>query len=110
MKLILLVVTFLFSTLASAGSWQTDTSVSTLLIEGSEDGSRVYVIFGDNFNPDACSDGDLGYKRVYGNTEKGKYIVSNLMAAQVTDRKVSPHINGCDDWGRAVVTGLIVRS
>ena len=106
--LILLLLTISFNSFAA---WQPLTTVEQVLFEGGDDGARVYVVFKDNFNPAACDKGTVSYKRINGNTQKGKYIISALLTAMSTGDQVAPNISGCDDWGRAVVTGLrMIRS
>lgn len=91
---------------ASAGGWQELSTASNLVYEGEDDASRAYVMFATNFDPDSCTNGAVTYKRIYGNTQKGKGIVSMLLLAIATGKTVQAKIEGCDDWGRAVITGL----
>ena len=104
-------VLLLMVSVNSFAAWQPYTTVEQVLFEGGDDGARVYVVFKDNFNPGACDKGTVSYKRINGNTQKGKYMISALLTAMTTGDQVSPNIAGCDDWGRAVVSGLrMIRS
>lgn len=93
---------------ALAGGWQPGTAVTRVVHEGEDDGSRIYVMFASNPNPDACPNGNAGYVRVNGSTQKGKYIAATLLMAISAGRSVSPLVNGCDDWGRPMITGVFV--
>ena len=107
MKRIVLLSLIFISCWANA-TWQKDTTVSQIVVEGSEDGERVYVVFAANFNPSGCTN-TSGYKRVYANTKKGELLMSTLLTAYAAQRTVLPSINGCDDWGRSVLTGVILK-
>jgi hypothetical protein len=107
---VLLVVGSLFMGGGSlfAGEWQPPTRVSNILVEGEDTGERIYVMFEENANPDLCSDAS-GWMRVYGNTQKGKYIYSNLLTAKATNRMVRANFYQCDDWGRPIVYGVALQ-
>ena len=94
---------------ALAGGWQQTTKVTRFMIEGSAAGERIYVQFATNFNPDACTGKDSDWKRIYGDTEKGKYLLSTILSAKAAGQTVAPLIHGCDDWGRPVLNGLLVQ-
>lgn len=96
------------ATMAKDG-WQDETRVTQLLIEGTSAGERVYVQFEKAFNPGACKGNDSQWIRIYGNTEKGKYLVSAILSARATRQVVVPLVHGCDDWGRPILHGLITR-
>lgn len=91
------------------GGWQQPTRISQYIIEGSAAGERVYVKFETDFNPDDCSGKDAQWKRVFGDTEKGKYLLTAIMSAKATGQTVVPLMYGCDDWGRPVLAGLRVE-
>ncbi len=111
-KCILAVAASVFLSLgpqALAGGWQQTTKVTRFMIEGSAAGERIYVQFETDFNPDACTGKDTDWKRVYGDTEKGKYLLSTILSAKATGQAVAPLLHGCDDWGRPVLNGLLVQ-
>ena len=91
------------------GGWQQPTQVSQYTIEGSPAGERVYVKFETDFNPDGCSGKDAQWKRIFGDTEKGKYLITAILSAKATGQTVVPLMYGCDDWGRPVLSGLRVE-
>lgn len=96
-------------TSAFAGGWQGETKIVLYLIEGSETGDRYYVTFADGFNnPDNCPQ-NVNSNRIYGDTQKGKYLISSIMAAKSTNATVIPLLHGCDDLGRPVVGGIMVK-
>lgn len=103
------VVFFSFAASAFAGGWQQPTKVSRYMIEGSPAGERIYVQFESDFNPDACKGKDTAWKRIYGDTEKGKYLLSAILSAKAAGQTVVPLLHGCDDWGRPGLIGLIVQ-
>ena len=88
------------------GGWQQPTKVTQLIIEGSPAGERIYVQFETSFNPDACQGKDIQWNRIYGDTDKGKYLLTTVLSAKATGQTVAPLVHGCDDWGRPVVSGL----
>ena len=92
-----------------AGGWQQATKVTQFTIEGSAAGERIYVQFEADANPDACTGKGTEWKRIYGNTEKGKYLLSAVLSAKAAGQTVVPLIYGCDDWGRPRLTGLMVQ-
>ncbi|ABD82266.1 hypothetical protein [Saccharophagus degradans] len=106
-KLMLILVVMCFSSISSA-AWQTYTTVEFIVIEGEADGSRAYVAFAENFTPSGCSSAS-GYKRIYPNTKKGELILSNMMMAKASGMQVLPSIGGCDDWGRDILNGVILK-
>ncbi|GFE86490.1 hypothetical protein [Steroidobacter agaridevorans] len=95
-----------FPMLASAAGWQPMTTVTDALYEGEDDASRFYVMFGSPTNPDGCA--YVGYSRVNGTTPKGKGMISMIMLAIATGQQVQAKLEGCDDWGRPLVTALRV--
>ena len=97
------------STCSFAGGWQDPTRVSQFSIEGSAAGERIYVQFETNFNPDSCTGKGTEWKRVYGDTEKGKYLLSTVLSAKAAGQTVVPLLYGCDDWGRPRLSGLLVK-
>lgn len=93
---------------AFAGGWQAASKIAEYLIEGGEEGNRIYVRFDSAFNPDNCPE-NVNLYRVYGDTQKGKYLLATIMAAKAANATVLPMIHGCDDWGRPVVGGIMVK-
>ena len=107
--LLLSLLTITLDDFAIAGGWQQETRISQLMIDGSAAGERIYVQFENNFNPDSCAGNDIEWNRVYGNTDKGKYILSIVLSAKATGQMVVPLLHGCDDWGKPVLSGLLVK-
>ena len=101
----LFVILILFPFSAFAGGWQTSTKITNYVIEGTAEGERFYVQFANHFNPDVCG-GTSEWTRVYGNTAKGKYIISAVMSAKAANQNVTPFLNGCDDWNRPKLEGI----
>ena len=97
------------TSLFARGGWQQASKVSQLIIEGSAAGERVYVMFENNFNPDTCKGKDPRWIRVFGDTEKGKYLLTTVLSAKATGQTVAPLMHGCDDWGRPILTGLWIQ-
>lgn len=97
------------NTYSFAGGWQEPTTITQFLIEGSAAGERVYVQFKADFNPDSCAGIDTRWIRIYGDTEKGKYLLSTVLSAKATGQSVVPMLHGCDDWGRPNLSGLLVQ-
>ena len=97
------------NTYSFAGGWQQATAITQFMIEGSAAGERVYVQFKTDFNPDSCTGIDTQWKRIYGDTEKGKYLLSTILSAKATRQTVVPLLHGCDDWGRPKLSGLLVQ-
>ena len=97
------------NTYSFAGGWQQATTITQFMIEGSAAGERVYFQFEADFNPDSCSGIDTQWKRIYGDTEKGKYLLSTVLSAKATGQTVVPLIHGCDEWGRPKLSGLLVQ-
>jgi hypothetical protein len=91
------------------GGWQQPTKITQFIIEGSPAGERIYVQFENDFNPDSCTGKDTRWKRIYGDTEKGKYLLSTVMSAKATGQTVTPLLYGCDDWGRPALSGIWVQ-
>ena len=94
---------------AARGGWQQATQVDQFIIEGSPAGERIYVKFGTDFNPDGCSGKGAEWKRIFGDTQKGKFLLTAVMSAKATGQNVVPLMYGCDDWGRPVLAGLRVE-
>ena len=112
-KYIIAIVSIALTTAAglslATGGWQEPTSVTEFIIEGSPAGERIYVQFETDFNPDSCTGKQTQWKRIHGNTEKGKYLLSTVLSAKATGQTVIPLLYGCDDWGRPVIAGLWVQ-
>ena len=106
---------FLFLSLMScsvfAGGWQPSWStVTELLYEGTSEGEKAYVTFSNSTNPDECTDGSsFVHQRIYGDSKKGEYIISTLLAALAAGKQVRPLLSGCDDMNRPIVVGLRVK-
>lgn len=41
--------------------------------------------------------------------KKGELILSNMMMAKASGMQVLPSIGGCDDWGRDILNGVILK-
>jgi len=107
LNILLSIVIISISTSSYArGGWQSPSKISQLTIEGSSAGERIYVLFENNFNPDACTGKNTQWIRIFGDTEKGKYLLTTVLSAKATGQTVAPLIHGCDDWGRPILTGL----
>jgi len=102
-------VVLLVHTYSFAGGWQQPTRITQFIIEGSSAGERIYVQFETNFNPDSCTGSDTQWARIFGNTEKGKYLLSTVLSAKATGQTVTPLLYGCDDWDRPRLSGLLVQ-
>ena len=98
-----------FSTCSFAGGWQQATTIDQYIIEGSPAGERIYVKFENSSNPDACTGNGTHWNRIYGDTEKGKYLLSTILNAKATKQSVIPMLYGCDDWGRPRLVGLWIQ-
>ncbi|NAW88729.1 hypothetical protein [Photobacterium halotolerans] len=86
-------------------------------IDGEKLSSSIYepsinrfIVFKDQLPLADCAGQDGGYIRIYGDTQKGQYFISTLLAAITTNKKVFPALAGCDDWGRPVLTGLRIKA
>jgi len=97
------------STYSLAGGWQQPTKITQFIIEGSPAGERIYVQFETNFNPDSCTGKGTEWTRLYGDSVKGKYLLSTVLSAKATGQTVVPLLYGCDDWGRPKMSGLWVQ-
>lgn len=109
LRTVFLCIAILSSTCSFAGGWQQATSISQYIIEGSSAGERIYVKFETSFNPDACNGNGTEWNRIYGDTEKGKYLLSTILNAKATRQTVIPMLYGCDDWGRPRLVGLWIQ-
>lgn len=94
-----------WQSVALAGPWQDGTSVNQIIVEGEQSGTRIYLRFGSLTNTEGCS-GDATFARVYGDTVKGRSLVSIATTAKVENKAVLVLLGGCDDWNRPVVSGL----
>lgn len=99
-------ICLVFPLVASAGGWQPVTTATDVVYEGEDDASHFYVMFAAPTNPDGCT--SSGYSRVIGTTQKGKGMISMLLMAVATGQQVQAKLEGCDDWGRPLVTALRV--
>jgi hypothetical protein len=97
------------NTYSFAGGWQQPTRITQFFIEGSAAGERIYVQFETDFNPDSCTGNGTEWKRIYGDTEKGKYLLSTVLSAKAAGQTVTPLLYGCDDWDRPKLSGLLVQ-
>jgi hypothetical protein len=95
---------------SSHAAWQGYSQVKGIVFENEEDGSRVYVSMTVTTNPsdDSCEYGGE-WKRIYGNTAKGKHLIASVLVAYVAKQRIQLNFSGCDDWGRNVVTGIMVH-
>lgn len=100
----------LSATQAYAGGWDSAlVKVTRIVIEAEDDGRRVYVQFSNNsWNPDNCP--SPGWIRIFGDTQKGKNLYSLVLSAYLSGKDVTRGQNGCDDWGRPVLYGVIVQN
>jgi hypothetical protein len=96
------------SVLAHAGGWQISTQVKHYVIEGSDAGERLYVMFANNFNPDGCTNPDSYFIRLNVSTPKGRAMFTSLVTAKAMNQNVVPYVGGCDDWNRPILQGLQV--
>lgn len=108
-KAIFLYTAMSFTNHSIAGGWQQATTIDQYIIEGSSAGERIYVKFNDGFNPDSCVGNGTEWSRIYGDTQKGKYLLSTILNAKATGQTVVPMLHGCDDWGRPRLTGLLIQ-
>jgi hypothetical protein len=104
---VFLLISVAFISSAKA-DWQGPTTISEILVEGEADGSRIYIIF-DSVPDTAGCTGATRFTRVYGNTEKGRLILSVAMDAELANKPVTVALGGCDDWNRPVIYGLSMR-
>lgn len=107
MKYLICFFCLIISVSASA-AWKGYIEPKELLFEGDNSGARVYIVFKQMLPIDECRQ-DGNYIRIYGDTKKGEYFISTLLAAIAAKKEVKPAIAGCDDWGRPVLTGLRIR-
>ncbi len=107
--LLSIVIALTSTTTVARGGWQQPTKITQLIIEGSPAGERIYVLFENHFNPDSCTGKETQWIRIFGDSEKGKYLLTTVLSAKATGQAVSPLLYGCDDWGRPVLTGLWVQ-
>ena len=108
-KLLGFAVILLSAMQSFAGGWQAAaTKVTAYDIEGGDAGERIYVSFDKVFNPDGCPNAPQ-LARIYGDTAKGKYMFSIVMAAKAANQVVSVNYTGCDDWGRPILYAISVQ-
>jgi len=108
-KLVSCLFVLLFAMQSFAGGWQAATTkVTSYDIEGGDAGERIYVSFDKVFNPDNCPNAPQ-LARIYGDTAKGKYMFSIIMAAKAANQVVSVNYSGCDDWGRPILYAISVQ-
>jgi hypothetical protein len=82
-------------------------SSTEYFIKGADTDERRYVAFDHLLNPDSCQ-GDGQWVRVFDNTDKGKYRFSIILSVHANKQSVSPKLEGYNDRGRAILTGLRV--
>lgn len=109
LKVSCFIIAMLFPFCAYSGGWQGATKITNYVIEGGPQGERFYVMFATDFNPDGCTDPNKHWKRVTGDTTKGKYIISAVMSAKAAGQNVVPLLLGCDDWNRPKLEGLWIQ-
>jgi hypothetical protein len=101
----LAVITLFFGTSAHAGPWQFNIKVQSIVVEGEASGARIYVVFSGVTNTEGCPN-SWPANRIYGDTEKGRYLLSLAQIAKTSDKLIRVAQNGCDDWGRPVIYGI----
>jgi hypothetical protein len=95
-------------TAAHAVAWVDVGRITHVIVEGEDDGRRVYLAVENSPNPDNCPNGGWVI-RVHGHTQKGKLIVAAAMTAKAQGKAVDLLVSGCDDWGRTQAAGINFR-
>lgn len=107
MKRVIVFITMYVLVGSVLADWKRYIDPVELLFEGSDDGSRAYIVFADTLTSE-CTGANY-YVRIYADTKKGEYMVSTLMMAIASKRLVFPAISGCDDWNRPILKGLRIK-
>jgi hypothetical protein len=97
------------SCIGSAAGWQDSQAITEYFIDGQASGEKLYVAFEQTPNPDGCRS-DAKFTRVDGASAKGKYLFSIILSAHASKQSVAPKLEGCDETGRPILTGLRVGS
>jgi hypothetical protein len=97
------------SSVGLAAGWQDSQTITEYFIDGAASGEKLYVAFEHTPNPDGCRS-DARFARVEGASAKGKYLFSIILSAHASKQSVSPKLEGCDEVGRPILTGLRVGS
>jgi hypothetical protein len=103
-----LFATVLAAPLAHTSGWFDVGMFNDVVIEGEDDGRRVYVMPDAQLNSDGCTGGGWAV-RIHGNTPKGKMHVAALLLAKSQNCLVAIFCNGCDDWGRPIGSHISVK-
>jgi hypothetical protein len=90
-----------------AAGWQDSQRITEYFIDGQASGEKLYVAFEQTPNPDGCRS-DAKFTRVDGASAKGKYLFSIILSAHASKQSVAPKLEGCDEVGRPILTGLRV--
>lgn len=91
--------------IAHAGPWQGPVTIREILVESEADGRRAYVIFSNVPDTEGCT-GQTVFKRINGNTEKGRHILAMATSALLANKQVLVSLIGCDDWNRPIINGI----
>ena len=86
----------------AAAGWSDFTTVTELIVEGTD---RGYARFSIPVNTEQC-DGGSTYFRFDPSTDYGKTLLSVLMAAKLSGQTVRVLLRGCDDWNRPILLGV----
>jgi hypothetical protein len=103
---------FLFLTCAGpahAGGWQEWTTPLSFSSEGETTGARSYLTVETSVNPDACPGQDTRTYRIDGSNKKGQYIIATVLVAIAEGKELQPQLQGCDDLGHPMLTGVRIR-
>jgi ABC-type phosphate transport system substrate-binding protein len=106
----LLAVTMALNGTALAAGWGNDTTVKSLLPQGSSSGTQYYIELAASQNPDSCSTPLASVVVIDGSTQLGKYLIAAVMQAKATNSTVNAYYNGCESGtGYAKITGVWVK-
>jgi hypothetical protein len=97
------------SNVGLAAGWQDSQTITEYFVDGTALGEKLYVAFEHTPNPDGCRS-DARFARVDGASAKGKYLFSIILSAHASKQSVAPKLEGCDETGRPILTGLRVGS
>lgn len=97
------------SHVGTAAGWQDGQTITEYFIDGADSGEKLYVAFEHPPDPDGCRS-DARFARVDGASAKGKYLFPIILSAHASKQSVAPKLEGCDETGRPIVTGLRVGS
>jgi len=102
------IFTICLTAVSANATWLPYLKPIELVFEGEDDGARAYVMFELKTPIDECSK-DGGYIRIKAKSKKGEYFVTTLLTAIASGKEVRPAMSGCDDWGRPILNGLMIR-